>query len=545
MKKQPNFFWAAIVMSLLFTASLGFPQPAKSAGQPAHVPARAQAYFDDDRYGDLVVGVPGEGINGVSSAGAAQVLYGANTGLDDAGNQLLYKGAYAGLVGGAPTLDDNLGSALAAGDFNGDGFTDLAVGTPGASDGVPAHAGDVHIFFSSRTGVTTAGNYRLLDSYPAAAEDRYGTALASCDFNSDGYHDLAIGAPYRDYHSVANAGEVDVVYGASGSVLGTTQVYLEGQANVPGTPVNSSWFGNALACGDFNGDHYADLAIGIPGQMVSNQAGAGALVILYGAASGLSASGSTYFDMTNAYFADHEVLAGGHFAAALAAGDFNGDGYVDLAVSSPVADLNSSVANTGGVWIMYGTSTGLKAGPSVVFYPSSNAHANERYGNALAAGDFNNDGACDLAIGAPWDDVNSVADAGSVQVLKGVKGSIYTGGGLTSAGALNLDRSLAGIPGAATAQDYFGMVLSSGDFNGDHYLDLAIGVPFADVGAAADAGEVFIVNGNLTLLATAASAWNQSSGTLGGTAEGGDHFGYALAAIPQARWVTYLPVIRK
>ena len=94
--------------------------------------------------------MPGEDVGNVSSAGVVQILYGSPAGLTATGNQLWHQDS--------PGIEDNcdpfdgFGKALAARDFNGDGYYDLAVGVPSESIGNVERAGAVNIIYGSQAG---------------------------------------------------------------------------------------------------------------------------------------------------------------------------------------------------------------------------------------------------------------------------------------------------------------------------------------------------------------------------------------------------------
>jgi hypothetical protein len=242
--------------------------------------------FNRDGFADLAVGVPGEDIGTIGSAGAVVALYGSAGGLTTNGTQLLTQ------AGGATELNDAFGGVLAAGDFNQDGFADLAVGA-GEDVGSVTDAGAVSMLVGSSSGLTTVGG-RLFTQVGGAVEveDFFGDTLAAGDFDRDGFADLAAGARFENVGSAIDAGAVSVLYGSS---AGLTRAGGRLFTQVGGAAEVQDFFGSALAAGDFDRDGFADLAAGAPGEDVGSVFNAGAVSVLYGSGGGLTRVGGQLF----------------------------------------------------------------------------------------------------------------------------------------------------------------------------------------------------------------------------------------------------------
>jgi hypothetical protein len=142
MRRTVNFLALLLLVALAVPAGAALAQPAGAAAAAAS----AGADFNDDGVTDLAVGVPGEN----DFAGAITVLYGAGvTGLSGSGGQLFTQ------VAGAVEEGDLFGSALAAGDFDNDGFADLAVGAPAEDVSGAFNAGAVSALYGAAGGLST------------------------------------------------------------------------------------------------------------------------------------------------------------------------------------------------------------------------------------------------------------------------------------------------------------------------------------------------------------------------------------------------------
>ena len=215
---------------------------------------------------------------------------------------------------------------------------------------------------------------------------------------------------------------------------------------------------------DFNGDGFDDLAVGAFGEDIGSLDGAGAVNVLYGSAGGLVASSDVFFQGSNGVggTADENDT----FGRTIAQGLFNDDEFFDLAVGSP-GESDGGASASGAVNILYGSAGGLTGGPQL----QSNPETNDRFGESLAAGDFNGDDFFDLAVGVPGENIGTTGDAGAVTILFG------SAAGITTAGAQTIFQGSGGIAGSAEALDQFGTSLASGLLAGDDVATWSSGCP--------------------------------------------------------------------
>ena len=121
--------------------------------------------------------------------------------------------------------------------------------------------------------------------------DWFGRTLAAADFGNGSQADLAVGAVAEDVGDISGAGAVNVLYGSpAGLSTLNNQQWHQGSPDVLGAVEAGDRFGRALTATNFGNGPQADLAIGIAGEDVGDIIDAGAVSILYGSSSGLSAA---------------------------------------------------------------------------------------------------------------------------------------------------------------------------------------------------------------------------------------------------------------
>jgi hypothetical protein len=358
--------------------------------------------FDGNGYEDLAVGsitvyVPSHPPSGGSSV---DIFYGGPIAFSGASPKRFTEAD----MGGTNLPVGHLGFAVDCGDYDGDGFDDLAVSRPMLSEETP-NSGRVCVMFGSASGLGTRSTH-----VDAPVPTRYfGMSLASGDFNADGYDDLAVGSPMQDGTGLCDGlvafrmGVLHVYWGteAGPSLLHSMQINrndpwlnltVDCSASWP-TPstaerYNAIEFGRDLVSGDFDADGTMDLAAVFYRPNLTTEKPEGGWVILYGYAGEFPPFGWGFdYDRVAQGVVEVPELV---FHARIESGDFNGDGRDDLALGSGHGYMDD-VSNVQ-IWYQEPDAT-MQFGPR--FEDSGG------FGASLAAGDFDGKGCDDMAIGAP------------------------------------------------------------------------------------------------------------------------------------------------
>jgi FG-GAP repeat len=511
--------------------------------------------IDGDGKADIIIGANSAGYNALGTSGSVYVVLGGATGkMKDgtawpANQQTSAAKPIDGTNGfrlDGDTAIYKIGSSVAAGDINADGFADIIIGSGSAGYNAKAASGSVWVVYGNavagvvkkKDATAWAANQKVsalvlanafrLDG--GTAGDNVGASLATGDINGDGKADIIIGASGTAY-GAATGGSVYIVLGGPTGQMQDATAWAATQLLSAAKPINGTdgfrldgptatyRIGNSVAAGDINADGYADIIIGDSQGGYNAKATSGSVYVVLGGATGKMQDG-TAWAATQALSAAKPINGTDGFrldgatttdtaGTSVAAADVNRDGYADIIIGAPAAGYSAGAA--GSTYVVYGGATGkMEDGTAWAATQLISAAkpidgtnglridgqtAGDNSGYSVAAGDANGNGYPDILIGAYKGGYNAKATSGSVYLADGQSCTYAATNGLgtvVTAPAVCSPNTFAG--GAVldlTAGDSAGWSVATGDVNGDGYPDLIIGASAAGGGA----GAVYVVFG--------------------------------------------------
>lgn len=484
--------WSGMVAAADASGAAPRPRAAACTG-PAAVD------FDRDGCGDLVVGTPGD----TNGTGAVQVFYGTSGGFDayaPTGYTQLWTQDTPG-VNCTAAPGDLFGAATATGDFNGDGYTDLAIGAPSKTVLGKPDAGAVNVLFGGPNGLGTTGNACIVERltgtpFPLRAGSLFGTTLASGDFDGDGIDDLAIGLPGLTVTGLRDAGGVQLLRGTPGGMRWST-AFTQNSPGVAGRPGTGAAFGFALAAGRLGTAALDGLAVGAPGEVIGGKLDVGTVNLFAGTAAGglVDLRSHPYSEALASYGTTPQ--ARDSYGWSIAIGDIDADGAGDLVVGVPgKVGLNQEFAgavvwNKGSGGFVSRTGSLINAETPGV---AGRSTRNYEFGHTVAilpVDDVGGTAKNALLIGVPYETVSGVPEGGTLHVIP-VSSTPGAGPAFASETKLSLSSSMCTACGP-TQSGWFGITVAASDLDGDGVPALAIGSPGEDIGSVVAAGAVTVL----------------------------------------------------
>jgi hypothetical protein len=396
------------------------------------------------------------------------------------GNLYIHSGTAAGIVpsswqmmryndefvqaGGYPMPQQLFGSSVACGDFNADGFDDLATPFTWARSLAPyeEHNNTIAVFHGDggELGKMGAGYVHSVLVGPGAYQAFPLSRVAAGDFDDDGFDDLLDGYLTQTVQGYEEAGEMWASAGGP-SGIGSQTTFHQGSPGLSGSPWTYFQLGRGIVTGDFNEDGFED---GVA--WFSNFGNGDGLHVFFGGAGGLPTTDQILFTAPNQSTID------------FATGDFDGNGCDDLAVAvREVLEGEEDVARR--VLVFEGCSYDpgvLSAAPTIVLDYDQDLDVPSNGFPIVVVADFDGDGFDDLAAGCAATGCSRIAiQPGSAS---GLDPSVHAPEvwGVYSPGL----EAFAALPASPDAEVWeegagFGAGLATGDFNGDGVSDLAVG----------------------------------------------------------------------
>jgi hypothetical protein len=480
------------------TNSLG--QGRLAGGFTYLMPVMPRSDVNGDGIADLVVAAPLDDSAGVD-AGAVYVFFGS----DDPVALLNRTADQADLKIVGHHAGDGFGSCVCAADVDGDHIPDLLVGAS-LVDAVNApDAGAVYVFrgplHAGPTMSALAANVRLTGQSTIAG-DRFGSSVQVADVTGDGIADVLVAATQHDGAAGIDTGCVYCFRGGATLVSkGAEAADMAFDGEEAGDRL-----GNAVTCGDIDGDGSADLVLAA--QLANPWAPtlmqhAGKVYVVRGGASMVSGA------VSSSDIVIHGSAVEDRFGTSAVVADVNGDGIDDVLVGAPLND--SFDVDTGRVYVFFGGAGIASGSADDANVMLSGLPTHNSFGRTIRTGDVDGDSIADILVGAP--DADYLNDSnGRVYMFRG-------GPTLQSHVAVE---AAAIFNGEQVQDEALGSSLSLLDLNGDGFADICC----SSAAHAASSGRVYMWLGSNTLSGQHLAA---TSDILYSGVEAGSRFGEQVA----------------
>jgi hypothetical protein len=451
------------------------------------------ADFNGDKISDIAIASPAEvSLRGISQTGRVAVFLGGNH-LKELNSPVDPEHEKENFLISGTIQGEKIGTRLAAGDFNRDGFSDLVMYAP--KKGQSAEGPRVYVVYGKAnfaakmempTHADTVITYTHAKNVPNAQDSLDVLNFASGDVNGDGTDDLLILDDINNQVHVlfGNAGQkwdkavdLSIAAGATLRVPGYEDFYHVGLVGATG----SGGMTSGLLVSDLNKDGIGDIVVGLPEANAGSLEKAGQAYVVYGKT---NLSGA--IDLNNADIKISGGLNRDQIGGSFAAGDLDGDGQMDLIIGAPLSGLGQmSTTGIGRVLVLKnianrGNALDLFLDTDIVLKLSEEKGKIGFYtGYVLSAQDLNHDGVADLTISSP-NAFNGSGKNGWVHV-------VYGGNLLKNKYDLDLDADLAIYtpePPKSLCCGEMGTSLAINDVDGDGKADLLLGAPRSGFGTS-------------------------------------------------------------